>query len=272
MNKYIKKYKPFIYTGIKEAITYRANWLFIICGNILGCFISFFLWKAVFESSTDSNFMGFSLEEMIIYVFITFITGNMINSGGTYNIGDEIKDGSIAMRMIKPISYNNTFLFQEIGNKIINVLIAFIPLIIGVEIYRYISAGEIRLSFTSLVMYAISVLLAYLINFFFNICYGFTAFFFKNLWGSNMLKNCLVNFMSGAVIPLAFLPVTLRNIFVALPFPSLNYTPVMIYMGKYQGKEAIYYIVVQLVWGVLFWLLSKIIWRVAIKHICIQGG
>lgn len=272
MNKYIKKYKPFIHAGIKEAITYRANWLFIIFGNIIGCFISFFLWKAIFESSSDSNFMGFSLEEMIIYVFITFITSNMINSGGTYNIGDEIKDGSIAMRMIKPISYNYTFLFQEIGNKIINVLIAFIPLIIGLEIYIYINTGDLIINFSSLFMYAVSVLLAYLINFFFNICYGFTAFFFKNLWGSNMLKNCLVNFMSGAVIPLAFFPTILRNIFIILPFSSLNYTPVMIYMGRYQGKEAVYYIAMQLIWCIIFWFLSKVIWRVAVKHLCIQGG
>ena len=33
------------------------------------------------------------------------------------------------------------------------------------------------------ILYLFSLTLAYLINFFFNICFGFTAFVFKNLWG-----------------------------------------------------------------------------------------
>ena len=272
MPKCIKKYRPFINAGIQEAITYRVNWLFFIIGNILGCFIFYFLWKAVFLSSGETDFMGFTMEQMVLYIFITFITSNIIYSGGTYDIGEEIKDGSIAMRIIKPISYNFTFLFQEVGVKTIYVTFVFIPLMFAVEIYRYVSVGEVQFNAISFILYVVSVVLAYLINFFFNICYGFTAFFFKNLWGSNMLKNCLVNFLSGGVIPLAFLPLALRKIFLILPFASLNYTPVMIYMGKYCGTEALYYIVLQLIWCIIFWGLSKVVWCVAVKHLCIQGG
>lgn len=272
MSKYIKKYRPFIDAGIREAITYKTNWIFMMIGNILGCFISFFLWKSVFLSSEKPDFMGFSIEQMTIYIFVTFITNNMISSGGTYDIGEEIKDGSIAMRMLKPISYNFTFLFQEIGNKLINVVLVFIPLILGVEIYRYVTTGVLRFSFINFTMYVISIMLAYLVNFFFNICYGFTAFIFKNLWGSNMLKNCLVNFLSGVVIPLAFLPLAVRKIFLILPFASLNYTPVMIYMGKYCGKEALCHMTLQFMWCIVFWIFSKIIWHMAVKYLCIQGG
>ena len=115
-------------------------------------------------------------------------------------------------------------------------------------------------------------MLAYLINFFFNICFGFLAFVIKYLWGANMMKNCIVGFLSGAIIPLSFLPETLGRIFMLLPFASLNYTPVMIYMGVYQGTELLYYIGLQVFWALFFFGLSKLLWVVSVRRLSVQGG
>ena len=68
------------------------------------------------------------------------------------------------------------------------------------------------------VIYLFSLTIAYLINFFFNICFGFSAFVFKNLWGSNLLKTSIVAFMSGSLIPLAFFPKVVSDILSFLPF------------------------------------------------------
>ena len=68
------------------------------------------------------------------------------------------------------------------------------------------------------VLYLFSLTLAYLINFFFNICFGFSAFVFKNFWGSNLLKTSIVAFMSGSLIPLAFFPKVVSAILSFLPF------------------------------------------------------
>jgi hypothetical protein len=39
--KKIKKYVPFIKAGFHQASTYKLNLIFIILGNIIGCFVSF---------------------------------------------------------------------------------------------------------------------------------------------------------------------------------------------------------------------------------------
>lgn len=87
-----------------------------------------------------------------------------------------------------------------------------------------------------------------------------------------MMKNCIVGFLSGAIIPLAFLPDVIEKIFLLLPFASLNYTPVMIYMGMYGGTELLYYLGLQLFWVLGFWGLSKFFWKAATKRLCVQGG
>ena len=94
----------------------------------------------------------------------------------------------------------------------------------------------------------------------------------KYLWGANMMKNCIVGFLSGAIIPLSFLPETLGRIFMLLPFASLNYTPVMIYMGVYRGAELLYYLGLQVFWVMFFFGLSKLLWFVSVRRLSVQGG
>lgn len=272
MKRKLKIYLPFVNAGMQETTTYRVNWIFNILGNVLGCFISYFIWKAVFLSGNSSSLNGFTMPQMIVYIFLIFLTGMLISSGGTYNIGEEIRDGSIAMRLIKPISYNSTFLFQELGNKLMTVCVLIIPMVAGVEIVRFFFTGSVQFDFIRFVMYIASCILAYLVNFFFNICFGFIAFIIKYLWGANLMKNCIIGFLSGQTIPLAFLPDMLERIFLILPFASLNYTPVMIYMGMYSGVSLLYYIGLQAFWVLFFWGLSKLLWSISIKHLAVQGG
>lgn len=101
--KKIKKYVPFMKAGFHQASTYKLNLIFIILGNIIGCFVSFYLWKAVFDATDTSSFMGFNMVEMTTYVFISFVTNSIIGCNAMTSIGEEIKDGTIAFRLLKPI-------------------------------------------------------------------------------------------------------------------------------------------------------------------------
>lgn len=117
-----------------------------------------------------------------------------------------------------------------------------------------------------------SLTLAYLINFFFNICFGFSAFVFKNLWGSNLLKTSIVAFMSGSLIPLAFFPKVVSDILSFLPFSSLIYTPVMIIVGKYDASQILQALLLQFFWLLVMVGLSQLIWKRVQSFITIQGG
>ena len=270
--KFMRTYTPFTRAGMLESVAYRANFFCFLIGEIMSCFIMFFVWKAVFMSSDSETFMGFSMEVMVVYLFITFLTGYLTYSDGTYAIAMEIKDGSIAMRMIKPCSFDMCFLFQELGHKIINVLFIFAPIVLGVEAYRWYITGACQFDIVSFLLYTVSLVLAYMISFYFNVSYGFMAFYLKNLWGADILKECIINFLSGATIPLAFMPQLLSKILNILPFASLSYTPVMIYMGMYSGTQIAIRLAMQVFWLCFMIVLSKLVWNHAVKRLCSQGG
>lgn len=270
--KFMRTYAPFTRAGMLESVAYRANFFCFLIGEIMSCFIMFFVWKAVFMSSDSETFMGFSMEDMVVYLFITFLTGYLTYSDGTYSIAMEIKDGSIAMRMIKPCSFDMCFLFQELGHKIINVLFIFAPIVLGVEAYRWHITGACQFDIVNFLLYTVSLVLAYMISFYFNVSYGFMAFYLKNLWGADILKEVIINFLSGATIPLAFMPQLLSKILNFLPFASLSYTPVMIYMGMYSGAQIAMRMGLQVFWLCFMIVLSKLVWNHAVKRLCSQGG
>ena len=272
VRRFFRTYIPFSRAGIQEAVVYRANFICFLIGEIMSAFIMYFVWKAVFLSSGSETFMGFTMEDMVVYLFITFLTGYLTYSDGAFAVGEEIVDGSIAARMIRPCSFEMCFLFQELGNRLISVSMIFVPMVAGVEIYRYITCGELRFNIVYFLLYIVSLLIAYMISFYFNVCYGFMAFFFKNLWGTTLIKETLVSFLSGAIVPLAFLPSGLAAVLNFLPFASLSYTPVMIYMGMYTYPQIAMRLGLQLFWMVVMFGVSKLIWRSAVKRLAVQGG
>ena len=272
IKRFFRTYRPFTRAGIQEAVAYRANFICFLIGEIMSAFIMYFVWKAVFLSTDSKTFMGFSMEDMVVYLFITFLTGYLTYSDGAFSVGEEIIDGSIAMRMIRPCSFEMCFLFQELGNRIISISMIFVPIVAGVEIYRYAVSGVVCFNIGYFLMYIVSMIIAYMISFYFNVCYGFMAFFFKNLWGTTLIKETVVGFLSGAIVPLAFLPQGLAAVLNFLPFASLSYTPVMIYMGMYSYGEIAWRIGLQLFWVVVMYGVSKLIWRSAVKHLSVQGG
>lgn len=272
IRRFFRTYRPFTRAGMQELVAYRANFICFLIGEIMSCFIMYFVWKAVFLSSDGETFMGFTMEDMVVYLFISFLTGYLTYSDGAFAVGEEIVDGSIAMRMIKPCSFDMCFLFHELGSRIVSAAMIFVPITAGVEVYRWYITGAVQFSPLNFLFYILSLLLAYMISFYFNVCYGFLAFFFKNLWGTGLMKETIVDFLSGATIPLAFMPAGLAAVLNVLPFASLSYTPVMIYMGMYSGREIAWRMALQAVWMLLMLLLSKLIWRQAVSHLCVQGG
>lgn len=74
MNRIWRRYKPFISTGIQGLITYRVDFILYRIGDVIGAFVAFYLWKAVFDSSSQSLIQGFQLSDMILYIIMSFVT------------------------------------------------------------------------------------------------------------------------------------------------------------------------------------------------------
>lgn len=271
--KHIKIYLPFCLNSIKTNITYRVSFCFYLLGTWFGILVQYYLWKAIFSSAGHKYVLsGFTFQEMVTYVIMNYITSSIISSFGANDIAYDIADGSIAVNLIKPINYKLRVMADSIGNLIFKAFVINLPIWVIVSIWRYFSAGERVPSIAILLLYILSMCLSFLVLFLFDFCFGMISFYTTYFFGINIAKQVIIRFFSGGIIPLAFFPGVLQTIFKFLPFASMNYTAVMIYLGKLSIREMWYAIGIQCLWVVILEWLSVIFWRKAIKRITILGG
>lgn len=271
--RHIKRvYGGFTRAGAQGAMAYRLNFMGFFVGESLYCFVMYFIWKAVFAASGEGTFMGFTMTDMTIYVFLANIVGFFTGTDSTKMLAEEIREGSIIMRMIKPVNVDMSLLATEIGDKAVMSAFIFLPVMIGVEVYRYFALGYVAFNIVLFLGFVLSVILSYILSFYVNLIFGYLAFWLMNIWGFSILKESIIKFFSGSLIPLAFFPEIVRNIFEQLPFASLVYTPVMIYMGKLKGIDLAFAFGKQIAWIIVFVAVAKFMWRLAEKRLAVQGG
>ena len=151
-SKKLKAYLPFAINVFQRKLSYRADAVIFILGQSVMLAVTYYLWKAIYGSSENSIINGFSLNEMIIYVLVSFITSMIISANILSDIYREVKDGSIAINLIRPISYEKRMIFQGLGNVMYNFVVIFVTSFIIITILYYKYTGSLNY----LILYFIS--------------------------------------------------------------------------------------------------------------------
>lgn len=272
LRKKLRLYWTFSRSAIQVMMSYRINFFIFVFGDLLKTFVLYYIWKAVFLSSSQNVMNGFSLDDMIIYVFISSIVGGTISWNTDGTIGREVREGSIAMNLIKPISYQMRMFFDAVGGFIFQVLFVAVPLWLGLVLFRYFTVGELPPDIGTLLTFLASMLLGFILVFMLNFAFGVLAFYVTSMWGVGHLKGAVISFFSGQLIPIAFFPLWLQKGLNLFPFGAMNYTPVMVYLKKISGVQIIQALGLQIFWIVLLYAVCKLVWGRAIKRLTILGG
>ena len=272
MKKILKIYWPFAINQIKSNFVYKGRFYLFIIRKFLGMFIYYYLWMAIYASSNSSQLGGFTKGEMVIYVFISYTISDIVMVGVSSEIGNDVIDGSVAMNLIKPMDYRIYLTFKSLGTMIYRMIVPSVLIWIGVELFKIKSFGMTASSPLTIVLSLLSILFSFLIYVFFDYCFGMLTFITAYIFGMNIIRNAVLNFLTGKLIPISFFPVFVQKIFSVLPFTAMTYIPVMIYLGKYTGIEVIWELVKQIMWVVLLYFLGSLLWKKIEKQIVILGG
>ncbi|MGM9975054.1 MAG: ABC transporter permease [Clostridiaceae bacterium] len=265
-----KTYLPFTLNVFQRQLSYKGNVLMFLLGEAMVLAVTYYLWRAIYVSSSSAIIEGFTLKEMIIYVLISFLTALMTSADITYEINMEVKSGSIGINLIRPVSYEMRMFFQALGTFFYNFIIVFILAFTLITLLFY-SYGE-GLSLGNILLYIVSLLLGFIINFYYSYAFGLLSFKITNMWGMSQVMGAIMRLLSGALIPITFFPKVIQSIIGFFPFSSLIYTPTMIYLGKLAGAELIKALALQLFWVVIMAMIARLIWKALVKNITILGG
>lgn len=265
-------YMPFLINQFKRNLAYKGSFYLMMICSIFGPFISYYLWMAIYGSSPDGVLGGLSRAEMVVYIFMTYVTTEIVTIGVAGDITDDVTEGAVVMTLIKPIDYRMSLISRAMGVALYRFLAPAVFVWIGLEVYKALVLGMGVTSLANILLYMVSMIMSFFIYSFFDFCFGMVAFVTTYMFGMKMAKNAVLNFLSGQLIPISFFPEVLQRIFDFLPFSSMVYTPVMVYLGKYAGKELAFALGRQLIWVILLYALGSFLWSKITKRLIVLGG
>ena len=188
------------------------------------------------------------------------------------DITDNVRDGSVIMTLLKPIDYRLSLISKAVGEMMYRFFAPVVFVWIGLEIYKVMVLGLGLTPILNMLLYICSLVMSFFIYVLFDFCFGMIAFTTTYMFGMNMAKNALLGFLSGQLIPISFFPEVVQKAFDFLPFSSMIYTPVMVYLGKYVGTELCFVLGRQLFWVIFLYGLGTFLWSKITKRLIVLGG
>ena len=120
--------------------------------------------------------------------------------------------------------------------------------------------------------FAISLLLAIVLYFLMSYCVASFAFWTSESAGPRFCFELFLEFASGAFFPLDVLPASLRTLFQCLPFSSLLYFPLNVFLDRTSGAAFLNGIAVQVFWILIFAWTARKVWQNGLKAYSAEGG
>ncbi len=266
---------PFSKAGIKIELSYKAQIVMWIAISFIQIFFVFFLYKAIYESSPDAVINGFTFNDMVLYMITSFFFSFIMGAGDTsYEIWTDIKEGTIANTLTKPVSYRLRHLFTYFGVLVFDfavIIIPFLSIVYAIFIslsLLTVNIGEFALNILFFILFSI---IAGFINNAVSYFVGMLVFYTDHLFGLNMARNALQGFLGGQMVPLAYMG-TLGVVFSFTPFAFMNSIPVLTLMGKLSILDIVMYLGIAIIWIIIIELVNHFIFSRALKKITVQGG
>ena len=123
MIKSLKIYWPFASNQIKSNFAYKGSFYLYMLRKFFGMFIYYYLWMAIYASSSSEILGGFTRNEMMLYVFMSYTLSDIIMINISSDIGRDVVDGNVAMNLIKPINYRMSLIFRAFGIMVYKLVV-----------------------------------------------------------------------------------------------------------------------------------------------------
>jgi len=264
-------YVEFAKRAFSREATYREE-VFTHVGSIaLRVYLYYALWSALYANNGPKQ--DFSFRDIITYATLALLIGLIYNAQGPYVVREKIREGSIAIDLMRPISvplYVFADTLGQAGFALVQIAVS-LPIAIGL---LALNGTHLSLPASPLIAaaFVVSVALGFLVNFFLDLLMATITFWTMEIFGFQLMVQFITSLLAGAVVPLQFFPSAVTKIATASPFAAIYSAPLTIYLGKYQGPELIATLGLQLFWVAVFAVGALALWRVGERRVVVQGG
>ncbi|GAB3079015.1 ABC transporter permease [Micromonospora schwarzwaldensis] len=267
MRRATRKYLPLAQAGVHAVLQYRATLLLQAVTAATATALHVFLWRAVYAEASRPP--DIPLNSLTTYLVLAQVLALLHANRVDEMVAGEVYRGTIAVALLRPANYALTCLVANLPAAIIAAALAGGPVL---SLFAVLTPLD-RPTVPNLLLFTVAATLSVLLAFEVNFLVGLATFVTTNSWGIRMIKNGVVAFLAGQVVPLGLLPAGIAQVVRLLPFQGLIDGPLRLLLGTYRdaaGAAAI--LGVQAIWVLVLLGLSVLAWRGARRRIEVIGG
>jgi ABC-2 type transport system permease protein len=240
---------------------------FVLIGNytlrLLRVVFLISLWRTLLPEEGDIS--GMTRDAVLTYTLIAEIFSGFMSV--RTGLDEALWRGDIANRLLRPVGIYGQFIAEMLGDRIPNLILFSLPLFC---IAPFFDINPLPANPTSGGLFIVSLLLGVLIGVAFDFIFAsLLVFLEQSVYALMQIRDAVSVLLSGAIIPLAFLPWGLGDALTWLPFASVASAPLRIYTNT---GDPIFLLSLQVAWTIVLWPIAHALWNFNRERLVSHGG
>jgi ABC-2 type transport system permease protein len=263
--RFWRAYPTLLRVGLSEAVAYRAE--FIVW--MLATTMPLVMLAIMTAMARDAPVGRFDQPGFIAYYLVTLVVRQLTGAWIAWDMNREIKEGTLALRLLKPIHPLAGYSADSLAALPMRALIS-LPLSVTVLVLS--SRDHLTHDPVVVLIFLASLMGAWLLNFAVSATIGTLGLFIESSLEVWELWFGVYMLLSGYLIPLELFPHWAERLARMLPFAYLQAFPVETLTGRNSRGAALAGLGAQLAWASAAWLLLMFLWRRGQRRFAAYGG
>lgn len=267
----MKKYWSFFRIRVTTGLQYRAAAWAGLCTQFAWGLMEIMIFWAFYQS--DASQFPMAMGQVTDYLWLqqAFLTLIFIWGSGN-DILETITSGNIAYELVRPIDLYHQWFVKNVAERTGKVLLRFWPVLLVAFFLPEPFNLAPPASVTALIGFVFTLIMSCILVVAYLMLVFIATIYTLNPMGVRLIAISMAEFLTGALVPLPFLPDWLQRILEFSPFGSMQNLPLRIYCGHIADDEMLSAVALQLFWtaalvgGGYLWM------RKALRRVAVQGG
>ncbi len=251
--------------GFQDALAYRIEFFFEVLGYmVVPAVVQLVLWYALFKVGGATEVAGYTYKEMVTYTFASVLFSQIRGGNHDFELMELIRTGQLSQYLMRPVSVIEFVYIRGVSSKL---LIACMCLGAGLLLSPWLGITPGRMLGAMFL-----ALIGNMIHYFIGASLATVAFAWEEAYSILMVKNMIVDMLSGELIPLFLFPPALEWVWKYTPFYLYVFGPAQYALGKWTHMEFMNHLAIAAGWLAFAIVLTKITWSAGIKRYSSLGG
>ncbi len=257
---------PYVKTAAMSAAVIGDSPIFLLgyALRLLRVVILLSLWRTVLADRTSGGPMD--LAQVLTYTLIAEVFAEQLNLRTPLN--QAFWDGTLVVRFLRPMGLIRQFAAEMVGVWSIDLVLFSLPLYVVAPIWLGVDPRPASLE--AGVLFVPSLLLAIVVGLAFEQLFAAAVVGLEQpVWLVEWVRAAVALVLSGQLLPLAYYPWNLGEIFAWLPFAATAWAPLAIYTA---AGNPLTLLASQVFWAITLWLVATWQWRANREKLSSYGG